>query len=162
MRPLVFLTSQRSDGACMDVSCGSWSTALLFKAGFQPSTARPRDGTGVSVMPLCSAAAANSSIFDDESHSRDGDVEFKRPIRGTDSLSPQATRSLTPVLQHPSHCLQRSLRVCSKRNRTLMTCNITKLNTFLLFIWASFVPKHRTSHSQSARLQKRSTRGVKE
>jgi hypothetical protein len=134
----------------MDVSCGSWSTALLFKAGFQPSTARPRDGTGVSVMPLCSAAAANSSIFDDESHGRDGDVEFKKPMRGTASLSPQATRSLTPALQHPPRCPQRSLRVCSKRNRTLMTCNI-----FLLFIRASFVPKHRTSRSQSARLQKR-------
>jgi hypothetical protein len=71
----VFSLAIYSDGACTEVSCGSWSTAVLFKAGFEPASARPRDGSRVSVMPMGAVAAAKSaSIFDDESEDREGDM----------------------------------------------------------------------------------------
>ncbi len=70
---------------------------MLFKAGFQPSCVQRRDGTGVSVMPLGSASAASSSIFDDQSHDQENDVEFKMPMRGAASLAAPTSDAL-------SHC----------------------------------------------------------
>jgi hypothetical protein len=81
------MTCQCSDNACLDVSCSSYSTAVLFKAGLEPSTAQ-RDGSGVSVMPLGTASAAKSaSIFDDESDDREPGTDGIKQMRGTAQLS---------------------------------------------------------------------------
>ena len=86
------MTGECSDSACMDVSCGSYSTAVLFKAGLEPSTAQPRDGSSVSVMPLGAASAAKSaSIFDDQSDDREPDADG---IKQISSQRARPTRSV--------------------------------------------------------------------
>lgn len=56
---------------------------MVVKSGFEPSTARPLDGPGLSVMPLVTASAAKSaSIFDDESDDREPEADGKKQMRG--------------------------------------------------------------------------------
>ena len=56
---------------------------MVVKSGFEPSTTRPLDGPGLSVMPLVTASAAKSaSIFDDESDDREPEADGKKQMRG--------------------------------------------------------------------------------
>jgi hypothetical protein len=56
---------------------------VVVKSGFEPSTTRPLDGPGLSVMPLVTASAAKSaSIFDDESDDREPEDDGKKQMRG--------------------------------------------------------------------------------
>lgn len=56
---------------------------MVVKSGFEPSTARPLDGSGLSFMPLVTASAAKSaSIFDDESDDRELEADGNKLMRG--------------------------------------------------------------------------------
>ena len=72
---------------------------MLFKVGFEPASARPRDGAGVTVMPLGTVAAKSVSIFDDESDDREHNDHKKLASRGTSRFACAAcAHSRSPLL----------------------------------------------------------------
>ena len=103
---------------------------MLFKTGFEPSTAEPRHASAVSVMPMGTAAAAKSaSLFDDESDDRESDDECNKHLRGTEQCLLLRLRYLQLIYdqlilhaQRPPCCPQKSMKVYFRRSKTLMTC----------------------------------------
>ncbi len=115
---------------------------MLFKTGFEPSTAEPRHASAVSVMPMGTAAAAKSaSLFDDESDDRESDDECKKQLRGTEQCLLLSLRYLQLIYdqlilhaQRPPCCPQKSMKVYFRRSKTLMTCKSLKLSFVLFFM----------------------------